>query len=87
MKFEHRTLPSFWTTYQELPEDLRRRADKQYELLASNPTHPSLRLKPVGDLWSVRVSDGYRALALRELNTFTWFWIGSHDDYERLLKN
>jgi len=43
-------------------------------------------LKPVGVFWSVRVTDAYRALSIREANVFTWFWIGPHDEYMRLLK-
>ena len=43
-------------------------------------------MKPVGVFWSVRVTDAYRALAIREQNIFTWFWIGSHDEYEQLIK-
>ena len=27
---------------------------------------------------------GYRVLAIREGNTFYWFWIGPHDEYERI---
>jgi mRNA-degrading endonuclease RelE of RelBE toxin-antitoxin system len=83
--FLHKTLPSFWQRYNLLPEDIRRRANKQFELLAENPGHRSLQLKPVGDLWSARVTDAYRALAVREGFMFTWFWIGPHDEYERLL--
>jgi hypothetical protein len=26
------------------------------------------------------------ALSIREENVFTWFWIGPHDEYMRLLK-
>jgi hypothetical protein len=37
------------------------------------------------DFWSARITDAYRTLALRQGNTFYWFWIGNHDDYERLL--
>ena len=33
-----------------------------------------------------RVTDACRALAVREGNVFTWFWIGSHDEYEQILK-
>jgi len=43
-------------------------------------------LKQVGEFWSVRIKDGYRALALGDGNRFTWVWIGSHDDYERKLR-
>jgi hypothetical protein len=44
-----------------------------------------VRLKVVGPYWAVRVSRGYRALATRKDNDFYWFWIGPHDEYERLL--
>jgi hypothetical protein len=88
--FEHNTLPSFWKLYKKLynklPEDIRRRADKQFELMIGNPAHPSVQLKPVGEFWSARVTDAVRVLALREKNVFTWFWIGSHDEYEGMLK-
>ena len=48
--------------------------------------HPSIHLKPLGEFWSARVTDACRALAVREGNVFTWFWIGSHDEYEQLLR-
>lgn len=86
MTFKHRTTYSFWDWYAKLPEDLRDRADKQFEILNESPGHPSLQLKPAGDLWSARVTDAYRALAIRDRNVFTWFWIGPHDEYLRLLK-
>jgi hypothetical protein len=34
---------------------------------------------------SVRISRGYRALGLRDGDLVTWFWIGSHTDYDKLL--
>jgi hypothetical protein len=43
-------------------------------------------LKPAGEFWSARVTDAYRVLGFREENAFTWFWIGPHDEYLRLLK-
>jgi hypothetical protein len=68
-----------------LPADIQRRADKQFDLFARNPKYPSVQLKPVGQFWSARVTDAYRALAIREENVLYWFWIGSHDEYTRLL--
>jgi hypothetical protein len=61
-------------------------ANKQYLLFSTNPNHPSLQLKEAGPYWRVRVSRGYRALARRRGDEFFWFWIGPHDEYERLLK-
>ncbi|MGA3237499.1 MAG: hypothetical protein ABSG03_14475 [Bryobacteraceae bacterium] len=86
MTFESKTLPEFWDQYDDLPEDIQRRADKQFSLFTANPRHPSIQLKPVGEFWSARVTDDYRALAIRDGNVFTWFWIGPHDEYERLIK-
>lgn len=80
-----RTLPEFWHHYDALPREIHERASKQYVIFEQNPRHPPLQLKPVGEFWSARVNDAYRALAVREGNTFTWFWIGSHDEYERIL--
>jgi len=54
-----------------------------------NPHHPSLYFKRVDDeepIYSARVSDDYRVLGILEGDTIIWYWIGSHDDYEHLLK-
>ena len=80
------TLPSFWAAYTSLPEDIKRSARKAYQLWADNPFHPSLRFKCINheeNIWSVRITRSYRALGFLEGHTVTWFWIGSHDMYER----
>ena len=39
------------------------------------------------DVYSVRIGrTGYRAIAVDVPNGFLWIWIGTHDEYERLLK-
>ena len=81
---EHKALPSFWGCSSGLPESVQERADRQFIRLLNDPSHPSIRLKQVGSFWSARISDSVRALALREGNTCFWFWIGPHDEYERL---
>jgi hypothetical protein len=85
VKFRSVTIPRFWELYDRLPSDVQARAEKQYELFSSNPGHPFLHLKHVGDFWSVRVTDAYRALALFDGHEFTWVWIGTHDEYERIM--
>ena len=80
------TLPSFWNAYRSLDSTIKRRARKAYSLGAQNPFHPSLRFKCINhqeNIWSVRITLGYRAIGILEGETVTWFWIGSHDDYER----
>jgi len=82
---KHLASPAFWAQYAALPQGVRELADKNYELLKANPRHPSLHFKKIDGLWSVRVGRVYRALGLDEPNGVTWFWIGTHGDYEELL--
>jgi len=37
-------------------------------------------------VYSVRIGIGYRALGLRDADHVYWFWIGSHAEYDELLK-
>jgi hypothetical protein len=81
----HRTVREFWELYNKLPKDIRVLADKNYDLLRENPRHKSVRLKKVGDYYSVRVGLGYRALAMPDGGDLIWFWIGTHADYDELI--
>lgn len=81
---KHFASPEFWFHYRQLPEEMQKLADKNFELLKSDPRHPSLGLKKVGRFWSVRVGLHYRALAKDRPEGLVWFWIGSHDVYDRL---
>jgi len=58
-------------------------ADKQFELLETNPNHRSLRFKKIGELWSVRIGVRYRALGVDVEGGILWFWIGTHADYDK----
>jgi len=80
------TVPSFWERYHKLDREIRGRAKKAYRLWAENPFHPSLRFKCINrdeNIWSVRITLGYRALGILDQDAVTWFWVGSHDEYER----
>ena len=82
----HRTTAGFWRLHAALPVEIRALADKNFELLKSDPKHPSLHFKLVGRYWSARVGKGWRAVALPSADGYDWFWIGSHDEYSRLIK-
>lgn len=82
----HRTTDRFWRCFERLPEPVRKVARKNFELLKTNPLHPSLHFKKVGKLWSVRAGLDHRALAVEEGEDFVWVWIGTHDEYKRMLK-
>lgn len=82
----HYTSPSFWAAYEALPKSVQELADQNYETLKANPRHPSLHLKKVGRYWTVRVGLHYRALSVEVDDGLLWFWIGSHAEYDRLIK-
>ncbi|MBY3089237.1 hypothetical protein HFO72_00050 [Rhizobium laguerreae] len=69
-----------------MPEQIRKLADGNFDLLKQDPRHPSLHFKRVGRFWSARVGASWRALAVSDGDDIIWFWIGSHADYDKLLK-
>ena len=83
---KHRTTTRFWASYADLPEAIQKVAQHNFDLLKENPAHPSLHFKRVGKLWSVRAGPHHRALAVEDGPDFVWVWIGSHDEYERRIK-
>ena len=84
-----RATPRFWAADRELPDEIRQAAQKAYWLFRQDPQHPSLQFKKVHDrepVYSLRVTGAYRVVGLLEHDEVTWFWIGSHADYDRLLQ-
>jgi len=76
----------FWRLYRELPPDIQRLADKNYRLWVADHWHPSLHFKKVNNYWVARVGENYRAVGIETKGAITWFWIGPHDAYVRLLQ-
>ncbi|HNX05263.1 MAG TPA: hypothetical protein PKI32_07155, partial [Opitutales bacterium] len=81
----HHASSRFWTAYDALPAEVRITADRAFKLLKANPRHPSLRLKNVGKYYSVRVGLHHRALGVPINDGILWFWIGSHEEYDRII--
>lgn len=78
----------FLTCFAGLPAEVREQARRAYRLWRANPSHPGLRYKPIRGqkgLYSVRIGLGWRALGQVDGNTVTWFWIGSHAEYEGMI--
>lgn len=82
---DHRATRRFWENYAQLPEPIQELADKNFKLLAENPSHPSLHFKKIGPVWSARVGRHHRAVATESEDGFLWFWIGTHAEYDRLI--
>ena len=76
----------FWELYHGLPPHIREAARAAFQKFLEKPAHPSLRLERLrsdGRAWSVRVTRSYRAVARRYDDDWLWFWIGSHEDFDR----
>ncbi|WP_018620987.1 hypothetical protein [Spirosoma luteum] len=84
----HRTTDKFWKRYYLLPTNIQELADKNFKLLKADLFHPSLHFKEISgkdSLWSARVGDHFRVLAIREETELYWFWIGHHSEYDRIV--
>lgn len=82
----HYTTRRFWKCYDALPQNVQQTADQCYKLLKTNPSHPSLHFKKIGNkYWSVRVGLDYRALGVDVEKGISWFWIGTHAEYDKLI--
>lgn len=82
--------PEFRRLFAQLPQKIQERARAAYRRFIENPAHPSLsfkRVHPKFPLWSVRVTDNYRAVGVRKsADEIIWFFIGTHAEYDRLLE-
>jgi hypothetical protein len=81
----------FVKSFAGLPKRVQKTARKNYKLWKQNPSHPSLEFKKLNTkqaIYSVRAGIGWRAVGvMKNPDTIVWFWIGSHSNYDKLLKN
>jgi len=73
----------------DLPEEIQKQANDAYHQFRRDPYHPGLHFKRVHStrsIYAIRISKDYRALGLQQDGEIIWFWIGSHSDYDKILK-
>ena len=61
---------------------------KPFNSTTGHPRHPSLGFKKLagrGERFSIPVGDHYRALGHKISDGFEWVWIGTHEDYNKLV--
>jgi len=83
------TTEKFRALFALLPVAVKDQARQAYKQFKNDPSHPSLQFKRVHSakpIYSVRVNIDYRAVGLMQGHEIIWFWIGSHNTYEKLLK-
>ncbi len=83
---KHFASPSFWNCLEKLPKGIQDLANKNFDLLKKDTFHPSLHLKKVPPYWSVRVGKRHRALAVEVESGLLWFWIGTHAEYDQIVR-
>lgn len=83
---KHLANPSFWACYKSLPKEVQSVADKNFIILKEDPTHPSLHFKRIGKFFSLRIGKKHQALAVEIEEVLVWFWIGTHAEYDKLIR-
>jgi mRNA-degrading endonuclease RelE of RelBE toxin-antitoxin system len=85
-----RRTKQFRKLFDDLPADVQRQARADYQLFKQNPQHPSLEFKPVltagTNAWSAKIGDRYRVIGYRAGEVIVWDWIGTHEAYNRIVK-
>lgn len=80
---------SFRRLFQAPPKEVQEQARRAYALWKNDPNHGSLQFKRVSQrqpIYSVRVGRSWRALGLQERDSIYWYWIGTHAEYDEMLK-
>ena len=82
-----KTHENFWFCQHALPAAVQQLALGKFHLWQEEPFNPSLHFKElIRGVWSVRINQNYRALGRLRGNLIVWFWIGTHAEYDQLLK-
>lgn len=84
-----RTTRQFRERLGALPAPIREQARAAYLMFQQNPAHPGLQFKKVHDklpVYSARINLDYRAVGVMAADEIVWFWIGSHAEYDKVLR-
>ena len=84
-----RTTKRFRKLLSDLPQHVQKQAFEAYRTWARDPWHASLQFKQIHatqPIFSARIGLDWRAVCVRNGETALWYFIGSHADYDRLIK-
>ncbi len=79
----------FRKAFRNLPVPIQRKARKAFHRWREDPDNPLLHFKPIypsKPVYSIRIGLGWRAVGLKAENHLIRLWIGSHADYDNLIK-
>ena len=83
------TTKSFRDALKRLSAEARKQAREAYVQFQVDPFSPGLNFEEVNSqkhIWSARITRGIRARGIRDRDEITWYWIGTHREYEQRMK-
>lgn len=88
----HKPYGGFMGMVADLPKEVQEHARRVYDAMERDIN--SVELKPINrykqwnqNVYSVRINDRYRALAMRVNGVFYWYWIGPHREYDKQISS
>ena len=83
------TTSGFRKALSKLSDSVRSQARTAYRQFVEDPYYPNLQFKCIhatDPIYSARINIDYRAVGILNNSEIVWFWIGSHSEYDKLLK-
>jgi len=81
---------SYWESFDDLPEDVRKLAEKNFKLWKQNTLNPGLRFKQIHQtlpIFSFRVGMKHRTVGTETPDgKMVWFWVGSFETFSQSIE-
>lgn len=82
---------SYWDTFEDLPEEVKKLAEKNYNLWRESKNAPGLRFKQIHKtlpIYSFRVGMKHRTVGIEAKDgKLAWFWVGSFESFKKAIAN
>lgn len=92
-KFRSFKTGSYNKLFDKLSQDIQKQATEAFKKWKEDPNNVMFKPLAITNnvVWSAQVNTKYRALAKKDKDesgqpTYTWFWVGSHEDYNNVIK-
>lgn len=84
-KYEISVEIGFWSQYDDLPKEIKKKFIKQLSYLKDNPAHKSLQIHRIEgtDFWEFYVDKSYRCAFKIEGNIYKLYFVGTHKLIDR----